>query len=65
LPGFETGKTHKVFVIEGDKAVKKDILLGIIGNEYCEILTGLKEGDVVISEETNSMSRKNEIDINK
>jgi len=65
LPGFETGKTHRVFVIEGDKAVKKDILLGIIGNEYCEILTGLKEGDVVISEETNSMSRKNEIDINK
>lgn len=65
LPGFETGKTHKVFVIEGEKAVKKDILLGIIGNEYCEILSGLKEGDVVISEETSSMSRKNEIDINK
>lgn len=65
LPEFETGKTHKVFVIEGDKAVKKEILLGIIGNEYCEILSGLEEGDVVISEEKSSFRNLNEIDINK
>lgn len=48
LPEFENGKTHKVFVVEGDEAVKKDVVLGIIGDEYCEILSGLKEGDVVI-----------------
>ena len=64
LPGFENGKKQKVFVIEGNKAVKKDILLGIIGDEYCEILSGLKEGDVVISEETSSIRHLNEIDIN-
>ena len=65
LPDFENGKTHKVFVIEGDKAVKKEIILGIIGDEYCEILSGLKQGDKVISEETNSIRHLNEIDINK
>jgi HlyD family secretion protein len=64
LPEFETGKTHRVFVIEGDKAVKKEILLGIIGNEYCEILSGLVEGDVVISEEIGAFRNLNEIDIN-
>jgi len=64
LPGFETGNTHKVFVIEGDKAVKREIVLGIVGNDYCEILSGLKEGDKVISEETGSIRRKDEIDIN-
>jgi len=64
LPEFETGKKHKVFVIEGNKAIKKEILLGIIGDEYCEILSGLKEGDVVISEETGSIRHLNEIDIN-
>ena len=64
LPGFETGKTHKVFVIEGDKAVKKEVVLGIVGDDYCEILSGLKEGDIVISEETGSIRRKDEIDIN-
>jgi HlyD family secretion protein len=63
LPGFDTEKTHKVFVIEGNKAVKKEIVLGIIGDEYCEILSGLKEGDVVISEDTNSIRHLNEIDI--
>jgi len=65
LPEFENGKTHKVFVIEGDKAVKKEIILGIIGDDYCEILSGLKQGDKVISEETNSIRHLNEIDINK
>ena len=65
LPEFETSKKQKVFVIEGDKAVKKDILLGIIGDEYCEILSGLKEGDVVVSGETSSIRHKNEVEINK
>jgi len=65
IPGFENGKNHKVFVIEGDKAVKKEILLGIIGNEYCEILSGLKEGDVVVAEDVSGFRKLNEIDINK
>lgn len=50
LPQFETGKTHKIFVLEGDKAVKKEIVLGIIGDDYCEILSGLEEGQEVIIE---------------
>lgn len=65
FPEFETGKKHKVFVIEGDKAVKKEILLGIVGNEFCEILSGLKEGDVVIAEEMDGFRNLNEIDVNK
>ncbi len=65
LPEFENGKKHKVFVIDGNKAIKKDIILGIIGDEYCEILSGLKEGDVVISEETGPVRHLNEFDINK
>jgi HlyD family secretion protein len=64
LPAFENGKAHKVFVIDGNKAIKKEILLGIVGDEYCEILSGLKERDVVISEETSSIRHLNEIDIN-
>lgn len=63
LPEFDTSKKQLVFVIEGNKAIKKEILLGIVGNEYCEILSGLKEGDVVISEQTNSIRHLNEIDI--
>ncbi len=65
LPGFESGKKQKVFVIEGDKAVRKEVMFGIVGNEYCEILSGLKEGDVVIAEEAGGFRNLNEIDINK
>ena len=65
LPEFETGKTHKVFVVEGNKAFKKEVVFGIIGDEYCEILSGLKEGDHVISEKTGSISHLDEIDIKK
>jgi HlyD family secretion protein len=65
IPGFENGKSQKVFVIEGDKAVKKEIMFGIVGNEYCEILSGLKEGDVVIAEEMAGFRNLNEIEINK
>ena len=64
LPGFESGKTQKVYVVEGDKAVKKEVIFGIIGDQYCEILSGLKEGDVVVLEENGLTRRKNEIDIN-
>jgi HlyD family secretion protein len=63
LPEFENGKSHKVFVVEGNKAVKKEILLGIIGDEYCEVLSGLKQGDIVISDDTNSIRHLNEIDL--
>lgn len=63
LPEFENGKSHKVFVVEGSKAVKKEILLGIIGDEFCEVLSGLKQGDVVISDDTNAIRHLNEIDL--
>ena len=63
IPEFENGKSHKVFVVENNKAIKKEILLGIIGDEYCEVLSGLKQGDVVISDDTNSIRHLNEIDL--
>ncbi len=64
LPDFENGKKQYVFVLNGDKAVKREVILGIVGDVYCEILAGLKEGDIVISDETGSLRNKNEIDIN-
>lgn len=64
LPDFGNGKKYNVFVVEGNKAVKREITLGIIGNDYCEIINGLKEGDAVISEETKAFNHLNEVEIN-
>jgi HlyD family secretion protein len=65
IPEFETAQKHSMFVIEGDRAVKRDFTLGIIGNEYCEILSGLSEGDAVIVEGLSTFRQSDEIELEK
>ena len=65
LPGFENGKTHNKFVLEDNRAVQKTFTLGITGNNYCEILSGLAEGDVVITDDMNAFRHLEEIEIEK
>jgi len=60
---LETGQKHEMFVIEANKAVKKEFTLGIIGNDYCEILSGLEEGDVVIIDGLNAYRQFDEIEL--
>ena len=48
IPEFSQGKIHNVTVLAGDKSVNKEIVLGIIGDDYCEVLSGLNEGDIVV-----------------
>lgn len=63
LPEFEEGKKQKVFIVQGNKAIKKEVNLGIVGNEFCEIVSGLNEGDIVISDGTNAFRHLSEIEI--
>ena len=63
LESFENGKKHEIFVLKDNIALKKEIVLGIIGNNYCEILSGLNEGDIVISKGTNAYRYLSEIEI--
>lgn len=63
--GCESITSHKLFVMAGDKAIKKEFTLGIIGNEYCEILSGLQEGDVVVVDDFNAFRHLDEVDIEK
>ncbi len=63
LPEFDNDKIQKVFVVQGNKAVKRDITIGIVGNEMCEVISGLDEGDIVISDGTNAYRHLNEIEI--
>ncbi len=64
-PEFENGHKHFVFVIENNIAVKKEITLGMVGNDSCEITSGLNEGDEVIVEGINMYLHLNEIEIQK
>lgn len=49
LKDFEDSKRQELFVVRGDEAVKTEVIFGTLGNDYCEIVSGLKEGDEVIT----------------
>ena len=46
---FEKSSRQYLYVAEGKQAVKKEVIFGIIGNEWCEIVSGLKAGDRVLT----------------
>lgn len=48
LPGFENTTSQSVYLVKGNEGVKTDIILGIVGNEWCEVVSGLKEGDIIM-----------------
>jgi HlyD family secretion protein len=52
-------------VVENDKAEKKEISLGVKGNKFCEVASGLSEGDVIITDGMNAYRQHNEIEIRK
>ena len=52
-----------VFVANGDKAERRDVVLGIQNAEMVEIVSGLVEGDLVIVEGNYSMDDGTEIEI--
>jgi len=62
--GFETANTCRVFVVEGDQAVKRNIILGLVGDEYCEVVSGLKEGDLIVTGDSTIPENKEIIEIN-
>ena len=47
-----------VFVVEGEKVVAKTVTTGIQDNEYIEILTGLNEGETVVTAPYRAISKK-------
>ncbi|MCD6355207.1 MAG: efflux RND transporter periplasmic adaptor subunit, partial [Prolixibacteraceae bacterium] len=63
LPEFESGEKQKVFVVSGNKAVKREVVFGTIGNDFCEILSGLSAGEKVISGGATNYRHLSEIEI--
>jgi HlyD family secretion protein len=54
-PGQTRKETEGVFVVRGGKAVFVPVKTGIAGEKYFEVLSGLKEGDQVITGPFNSV----------
>lgn len=55
-PGVEGEATRAVFVVQGDRALRTPVRVGLSGLASCEVVEGLREGDeVVLSDMTDYM----------
>jgi len=52
-----------VYLVENDKAVKKDVELGIRNDQYIEILTGVQAGDTVVSRGQSQLNTGDEVEV--
>jgi HlyD family secretion protein len=63
-PFIQGGVIQKVFVIQGDRAVRRDVRLGVTGYDHSEILDGLAEGDEIILSDMKDYLHLEQVKIN-
>ncbi len=56
-------KTPIVYVAQGNKAVQKEVVLGVEKDTYIEVVSGLSESDLVIISGQNNLSENAEIEV--
>ena len=60
---FKGATSQNIFVIEGEKAVKRRISKGLVSSEYVEITSNLKEGDRIIISDMDDFDHLDEFEI--
>jgi HlyD family secretion protein len=63
-PFIQGGMIQKVFVVHGDRAVRRDVRLGVAGYDHSEVLDGLAEGDQVILSDMKDYLHLEQVKIN-
>jgi len=56
-PFAQGGTTERVFVVQGDHAVRRDARFGLSGYDFYEVLDGLDQGDEVILSDMKDYER--------
>lgn len=54
LDAFENTTQQAVYLVNGSEGTKTNIIIGLIGNDWCEVVSGVKEGDVIIASGASS-----------
>jgi HlyD family secretion protein len=62
-PALEGGGTEHVFVVEGSRAIRRPVRLGLAGAQRVEIVDGLDAGARVIVSDMTAYERMAEIRI--
>ncbi|MDX8341346.1 HlyD family efflux transporter periplasmic adaptor subunit [Draconibacterium sp. IB214405] len=56
LPGRPLTQHLDILLQKGDETVRTEIVLGTIGKDFCEVISGVEEGDVILLEDPSSTS---------
>lgn len=62
---FNPSGKQNIFVIQGDKAVRTEATMGLKGDEYLEIISGVEEGANVITSDISPFRHMKEVEIIK
>ncbi|MBB6126802.1 efflux RND transporter periplasmic adaptor subunit [Mucilaginibacter lappiensis] len=63
-PAFKGSSVQDIFVINGSKAERRTVHIGLSNFDFVEIKDGVKPGDVVITSDMNEYKNSKEITIN-
>jgi HlyD family secretion protein len=63
-PAFKGSAVQDVFVINGGKAEKRTVHIGLTNFDFVEIKDGVKPGDVIITSDMSEYKNTNELTIN-
>ena len=56
LPGMTLSQHFDVLLQKDDEVRRTEIVLGTIGKDYCEIISGVNEGDIILREGSSATS---------
>jgi HlyD family secretion protein len=64
-PAFDNSETQNIFIIDQDKAIRKEVKFGLKGADFIEIISGMDVGTEVITSDVASFRHMKEIEIIK
>jgi HlyD family secretion protein len=62
-PFSQNGADGQVFVVRGDRAVRRDVRFGISGYDHYEVLAGLEAGDEVILSDMSDYTHLEQVNL--
>ncbi len=62
-PAFKGGKTQKLFVLDGDVAISREVEIGMVNTEKVEILSGLAPGEEVIISDMSAYENRSNVSV--
>ena len=62
-PALGRGQEHRVYVLENGNAVEREIVTGLVGGTYVEVLEGLAEGERVLLSGISSMEHLDVVEL--